>query len=453
MARPAGGEARRFAEPRYRDYRERRFDFAPGWTMRAVMLLVLAVPGAAFAQEVRGFIEVRGTGSVGVDGDPVQVVERVRPTMQAPLTDRLALVMTVEAALAQGRDQGDEVQRILTESDLGPLLDFAGCEWPTHSNERLGIDGVDDYLGVERLYVDAYSKQVDVRVGRQAVNWGSAQFLNPTDPFPEVLLSEPWRPRRGVNAVRANVPLGVHDVTAVAGANDDFTSLRAAGRVRLNAAETDFAVVGAYRQDAEDGLVGIDIRGTLGVGFWLEGALAVDDDPHEEIAVGLDYSFPVLESMIVAAQYYRNGAGGDGAALGGISAGIEPPECDQDGADELFGGEASDPFAPVLSGRDYLLISAMVGVSRDVSVSIAGLQNLGDGTGLLLPTVATSPTGWLEVSASAQIPVRTWGDGRELSPRDEDLQMSVEGPTGPITVDFSGLVPSAAITLWTRANF
>jgi hypothetical protein len=162
----------------------------------------------ARAQSVDGFVEVRAQVSTGVDGFPALFVQRVRPELQAPLAERLMLVSTVELGLAQGRYMQDELQRTLEDSDLGPLLEVAGCTWPQEENQWLHVSSAADYLSVERLYLDAYLPRVDLRVGRQALNWGSAFLVNPTDPFPEVLLLEPWRPRRGVNAVRSTVPIG-----------------------------------------------------------------------------------------------------------------------------------------------------------------------------------------------------------------------------------------------------
>ena len=54
------------------------------------MILLLAIT-AAHGQEVQGFAEVRANWSVGVDGFPLQFVERFRPTFDAPLSDRVHL--------------------------------------------------------------------------------------------------------------------------------------------------------------------------------------------------------------------------------------------------------------------------------------------------------------------------------------------------------------------------
>ncbi|WP_415835666.1 hypothetical protein, partial [Corallococcus soli] len=236
---------------------------SPRWLLLLGALAL--VPATSSAQEGLGFAELRGSLFAGVDGQRFQFVERVRPSLQTPLAERVLLVATVEAGLAQGRWSQGELERLLREQGLGTLVDSGACCGPAYANEALRIDRADDYLHVDRLYLDAYAGAVDLRVGRQALNWGSARFFNPTDPFPEVLLAEPWRPRRGVNAARALIPLGERsDVSVVMALNDALDEPRAAARLRLNHAGTDFALVGAWRGE-DRGLVGVDLRGTLGV--------------------------------------------------------------------------------------------------------------------------------------------------------------------------------------------
>lgn len=418
---------------------------------------------SASAQEAQGFAEVRAHYNLGVDGVPWELVERVRPSFYTAITERVVLSATVEATLHEGRDLQTEVARTLDESDLGPLLDLAGCEWPEEANEAFDINEASDYLSVDRLYLDTYLPFADVRVGRQAVNWGSALMVNPTDPFPEVLLTEPWKPRAGVNALRVTVPVGeFHQIQGVVGTNSALTKLRAAVRGTVNLGLTDVSVVGAYRQESEDGIVGMDVRGTLGVGFWAEGAahLRTQDKggPYEEIALGIDYSFPVLNTLVVSGQYYHNGAGAleqtTPSAAAAFTA-IEPPSC---AGVDLFGAgdadaAAADPFAPFFSGTDYTMLSVALGVNESINVSGLWVQNLGDGSALAVPVVSMAPNGWLEVSASAQIPFSTWGDGGELHPSEDDLMLSFDTGGAPLTVDLSGLAADATFIVWTRVNF
>jgi hypothetical protein len=419
---------------------------------------VLIAPGRAAAQEALGFAEARASLSAGVSGKPWQLVERVRPTLASELQERVKLVLTVEAGFAQGRDLTEELERTLRASDFGPLLEQAGCRWRERRNEFLRIDDADDYLDVDRLFVDVYAGALDLRLGRQALNWGSAQFFNPTDPFPEVLLAEPWRPRRGVNALRAHVPIGENrDVSAVVASNDAFDQLRAAGRARVNWAGTDFALVGAWRGDSRQALAGLDLRGTLGVGWWIEGAYLLGTRPHEELAVGIDYSWPILERATAFAQYYRNGAGqtDPSAATQRIAGagGVRGPVCPT-GPFPLGTPADRDPFAPFTLGRNYLLLGGALAVLPELAVNLALLQNLDDGSGMFVPTINYELLDWLAVAFSAQVPYALWGRGGELKPRPEDLSLTVDVPgAGPLSADFSGLVPSAVFTLWTRASF
>lgn len=420
--------------------------------------MVALLACAAVADEPRGFAEVRLSWFPGAAGDKVQVVERVRPTFQLSITDWVKLVGTIEAGLAEGRDTGTVLAEELQHSELGPLLTAAQCAPTPYTNGFLHLNGAKDYLDVDRLYLDLYLTRLDVRVGRQAINWGSARFFNPTDPFPQVLLTEPWRPRRGINAVRVNVPFTqTADFTAVVAANDSFTAVRASARARVNWKGTDFAVVGAYRGDANNGLVGIDIRGTLGVGYWFEGAYSFSAKPHEEFSVGLDYSFKVLEQLTVFAQYYRNGAGAsnpdDYTSATSRLAVASPITCAAGGPFSAAGSTTPDPFAPFTVGRDYLLLGASLGLTPDLSVSATALQSLDDGSALVLPAVTYAVLDWLDVSASASIPTIVWGRGGEFKPRPQDLRLSVETPNGTLSANLAGLVPAATITVWTRASF
>lgn len=202
-----------------------------------MIALLLAMAGA---QEVQGFAELRATAAIGADGPPFQLVERFRPTFEAPLSERVFLSTTVEMGFIQGRDNTDVFESALRESDFGPLLEAANCEWPDNANNVFRIDRASDYLAVDRLYVDWYTPKFDLRVGRQALQWGSALFINPTDPFPQVLFTEPFKPRAGVNSARVTIPFGqLNQVQAVIGTNDTFTKVRAAVRGIVNAANTD----------------------------------------------------------------------------------------------------------------------------------------------------------------------------------------------------------------------
>ncbi len=432
--------------------------------MIRLVLAMLLLPGAVAAQSARGFVEVRGAFTPGAEGTTWQLVERVRPTFEANLHDRVALVTTIEAGFSQGRSLQEEFQALIEDSDFGPLLDLANCEWPEHSHDVLRIDRAGDYLSVERLYLDVYLPWLDLRVGRQSLQWGSGQGVNPTDPFPEVLFTEPWKPRKGVNAVRANLPIDPdNDLTLVVAGSDLFDAARVAARYRTRFAGTDLAFVGAYRGDGDGtGMLGLDVRGTNGIGWWVEGALHIEEDRvREEFVLGIDYSFPLLDGLIVMAQYYRNGRPG-GAGPAGLGS-IHPPDCDLSGVPSagedppsLFPEqeENPNPFVPLFAGSNYLLISLVQRFLPELSLSAVMLQSLDDGTGIVIPTLQASPLGWLDIAVSAQVPYGLDGGG-EFKPDDEDLKLSADLGLilGVKEADLSGLLPDATVTVWTRVSF
>ena len=159
---------------------------------------------SAWGADVSGYAEMQGRWVSGVEGTPWQATQRFRPSLEAEAASWVRLHVTVEATYWEGRDEALEAYA-LVEEEVGTVLETSGC--PLTEPES-GIHDIDEVLGVERLYADFYTSFADIRVGRQALNWGSALGLNPTDLFAEVLVAEPWRERRGVNAIRANFPVG-----------------------------------------------------------------------------------------------------------------------------------------------------------------------------------------------------------------------------------------------------
>jgi hypothetical protein len=118
-----------------------------------------------------------------------------------------------------------------------------------------------------------------------------------------------------------------------------------------------------------------------------------------------------------------------------------------------LGAGEPDPFAPFVSGRDYLLVGSTLVLVPELSVSLVALQNLNDLSAMVVPTVNYNILEWLDLAVSAQVPYALDTDGGELKPRAEDLTLRMPGPSGPATADLSGLVPDATLTFWARASF
>ncbi len=405
------------------------------------------------AVELEGYAEVRASGQIGVEGVPWNLTERLRPRFAIPIGERVTVETVVEASLTQGRDATYEAASLIQASDVGPLLEAAGCTYDPEPR----YDSIDDYLSVERLAVDLNLKAADLTIGRQALNWGSGLVFHPTDLYAEVVATEPWRERRGVNAVKAAIPVGDHQVTAVVAVDDDLAPLyeerpedldiSAAVKVTLRAGGTDISPVGHVRSDGA-WFAGADLRGTLGVGWWVEGGWhgaptrgGGDEDGAAEIVAGLDYSFAVLQILYVAAEYRYDGSGAapedyDYAAR---SSGVANPfDC------AFLPPPTEDPRTTL--GVHYADAIVRLGVTEDVSVAGTAIVNLLDGTGYAVPDISANLGSHAVAHVGAQIP---FGEGGEFRPADEDLTFTA----GTYSADLSGLVPDATLLAWVRYSF
>ncbi len=397
--------------------------------------------------EIEGYAEVRASGLLGVEGTPWTLVERARPRFAIPIGDRVTVEAVVEAAFQQGRDNTDEAAELMLASDFGPLLELAGCSYEPEPR----YDQVGDYLSVERLHIDLNLKSVDLTIGRQALNWGSGLVFHPTDLYAEVVATEPWRERRGVNAVKAAIPVGDHQITAVVAVDDDLSPLyaeeigapdvSAAVKATFRVGGTDLSAVGHVASD-EDWFAGADLRGNLGVGWWVEGGWHGKAGAAEVVA-GVDYSFDVLDSLFVAAEYRYDGTGARpedydyAARSGGVS---NPFDCP-------FLETTSVPDEPRFTlGQHYADALVRLAVTEDFGVSGLVLVNLLDGTGYAVPDAYANVGSHATVHLGAQIP---FGEDGEFRPAAEDLTYS----SGAYSADLSGLLPDATLLGWVRYSF
>ena len=177
------------------------------------------------------------------------------------------------------------------------------------------------YHNLDRAAVQFSTDFADISIGRDAIAWGAARIINPTDvvaPFNYDQLDT--EDRVGVDAVRIRIPVGVLgevDTGYIFGTNFDFDKSAIFLRTQLNAAETDFSIL--LLEFQRDLLVGLDIaRGIGGAGFWLETAYVFTDpfddrriasDDYLRTSFGLDYSFSGETYAFI--EYHFNGAGTD----------------------------------------------------------------------------------------------------------------------------------------------
>ncbi len=422
------------------------------------MIWLCTLGAVALADSLTGYAEVRADYVHGVQGVPWGLHQRVRPTLELEPRGWLRVVGTVQSAVDGGRDADREAVAVL--EDQLPEAVTAACPLPEPEPR---IDQVSDVVSVERLFVDVYTQRVDLRIGRQALNWGSALLLNPTDLFAEELLTRPWQERQGVDGVRATVPLGQrHQLVAVAAVQEpswgelDPIDGRFGLKPTFNVASTDVAPVLSVTT-AGDPFVGLDLKGQLGVGWWLEGGVHVNPgdggpDPALEVSAGVDYSVIVLDGLVLAVQYTYDGTGLADPSDYTLAArgGTMLPEC------EFAEGALEAPDDPRFTiGRHYGLARAQLSLLDVFRVSATALMNLQDRSTLVVPTATWTPGGAWSVDLSGQIYL---GEG-ELNPHDTPalttlrLQSDPGQDAGGVILDLQGLVPAWSAAAYVRYAF
>ena len=185
------------------------------------------------------------------------------------------------------------------------------------TDESVGSVGI--YHNLDRASVQFSTDFADFSIGRDAIAWGSARIINPTDIIAPYTYDQlDTEDRVGVDTIRVRIPVGVMgevDTGYIFGDRFNFDKSAIFLRTQLNAVETDFSILLlAFQRDL---LVGIDIaRGIGGAGFWLETAYVFAEPFHDNsdtlnnyprTSVGFDYSFGGETYTFI--EYHFNGAG------------------------------------------------------------------------------------------------------------------------------------------------
>ncbi len=415
----------------------------------------LLTGGGLESATLRGYVEVRGSYT-DADSTHWSLSERVRPRLRVDLHERITLKTTVEARLDQGRYATGELLELMRPTIEGSLGGLSGggpsleevvdeCAWDVDVNRT--YNEVSDVASIERLFLDVNLPAADIRVGRQAVNWGSALFFNPTDIFAQVLLTEPWQERAGVDAARVNIPVGDEaQITGLVAALDDYETFRGGLRGAMHVGATDIAVIGS--SDGDTWFAGLDAKGDFEIGWWVEGGFKGDlqgtDEGALKVAAGVDYSFDVMERLYVAAQVYHDGSG-QIPALYDWSSRQDPTlaslsTCEAYPEIEDYLPEVPDEYRLTL-GQWYGLLVAQLSATEDLTITATTALNLADQTGMLFPTAAYNLGSRTTLNGGVQY---LYGDEGEFKPPDYQLMAG--------EVDISSLYPTWTAMAWARVS-
>lgn len=166
------------------------------------------------------------------------------------------------------------------------------------------------YHNLDRLNVQWRFDRGDLTLGRQAISFGSARVINPTDIFlPFDVRTFNTEYRNGVDALRFQRQwgeLGEVDLGLVLGEQAKRGSSAAFLQVRGNVKGKDLHF--AFIEYAKQRLVGAGMEASIGnAGFWLEAAAVEGDESYARLSTGLDYA--LTPKVFGQVEYHYNGAG------------------------------------------------------------------------------------------------------------------------------------------------
>jgi len=176
------------------------------------------------------------------------------------------------------------------------------------------------FHNLDRLFFTLNTEVADIYLGRQAISWGSAHVINPTDVIAPYAFNElDVEERKGVDAIRIRIPLGMmdeFDLGYVVGENFKFSKSAFFLRGKFYIFRTDLSFL--FMGFREHLMLGVDMtRAIGGAGSWIEAAYVVpyffekkkdyNEDNYFRISAGMDYNFS--GNLYGFFEYHFNSAG------------------------------------------------------------------------------------------------------------------------------------------------
>ncbi len=255
-------------------------------------------------------------------------------------------------------------------------MDDLSCRLYPDESDRVSSFGL--YQNLDRAQIEIRLGLLDLYMGRQAIAWGVARVINPTDiltPFSYAALDT--EDRIGVDALRARLPIGfMSELDAGIVAGENFRSAKSAAYLRYKTyvAETDLAaIVVGFREHL---MAGFEMtRAIGGAGAWVETAHVwpellqpradIRTDGYWRISVGADYSLSANTYGFIEYHYNQPGASDPSDYL------------------TLISGMSYSDGAVYLLGEHYLVPYLSHEVSALVTAAGELLWNLSDGSAYL----------------------------------------------------------------------
>ncbi len=339
---------------------------------------------------------------------------RLKLTGRLPGDASLHLAYELAPRLQDTALAGDGVSGLVLDPNAYRLADFDTQLWP-NAPETAGSFSL--HHSLDRLHVILALPHADIVVGRQAIAWGSAIVINPTDVVAPYTFDALDREERyGVDAIRVRIPSGdlsETDIGYIPGRDFDVRHAAFFARHKLYAYGTDIALLAlGFRRHL---LLGLDVTRAVGnaqlrleaaytrPGFFERSPTTTGAD-YCRVSVDLDtFLTPELYGFI---GYHLNSAGTS-----------EPDRYTQVRQEVAFRDGAT-----YLVGRHYLNAGFTIQLTPLISAGMTAVWNVRDHSAALSPLLEYNVAEDVYISAGGTIGVgpgpRLNGDG-SLSHRSE----------------------------------
>lgn len=243
---------------------------------------------------------------------------RLRLKSRYALSEQMAFHAAYEIFSTFGRTRNqNSIDSLMLSASLSNYR-VTDLEYRLYPSDENSFSNINVYHDLDRLYLSLSLPSFDLYVGRQAIAWGSARVINPTDVIAPFWYTDlDTEDRRGVDAVRVRVPLGsLSELDAGYVFGKDFKSSLSAAFIRtkfpIGRADYSFLLM----DFKENLLAGFDVGSDLfGAGYWLEAAYVFENafissdssDGYFRLSTGCDYSFP--HNIYGFIEYHYNSAG------------------------------------------------------------------------------------------------------------------------------------------------
>jgi hypothetical protein len=344
----------------------------------------------------KNFSVAMDPSSFGAPGgsDAIQglVTNRLRLEFDVSITSRLRFEAAYDfTPRVHERDFGRAVYFPVIDQRYYRLDDLRRKLYPADADLPASFDIIQN---LDRACLEIDAGPADIYVGRQAVSWGSARVINPTDVVAPFTFDElDVEDRVGVDGLRVRMPagrMGEIDLGCLAGKHAEAARSVFFSRSRFYLGRADVSVI--VMDFSENLLAGFDVaRAIGGAGAWLEAAY-VDVDAFRRrgetsarsylrLSLGCEYN--LRGDLYTALEYHYSEAGGK----------------DPVSYLSLLGRPAFREGAVYLLGRHYL---APVVSWQATPLALAEsriLWNMSDGSVLFAPRVEYSLTGDIYLEA------------------------------------------------------